>query len=134
MGMLHSAGGVGVEKDLEKAFKWFMLAAEAGNAMAQCHLGNMYYNGTGVAKDHVVARILYERSAKQMNVIGKFKLGKMVANGEGKPARRKSSKHKRSSIKMRLQRQAERQREALAALARQKKDDYPENDTDESTL
>ncbi|MBQ7159786.1 MAG: sel1 repeat family protein [Treponema sp.] len=39
------AKGLGVKQDYEKAFKWFLEAAESGQANAQYNLGVMYING-----------------------------------------------------------------------------------------
>ena len=41
----HGKGGV--PKDLEKAFEWFMKAAEQGHAEAQYFVGHAYYFGWG---------------------------------------------------------------------------------------
>ena len=37
--------------------RWYRLAAEQGNAMAQFNLGLMYTNGQGVLKDSVLAHM-----------------------------------------------------------------------------
>ncbi len=47
------ANGEGVLKDEAEAVRWFRLAAEQGDALAQSNLGAMYANGRGVLKDPV---------------------------------------------------------------------------------
>jgi TPR repeat protein len=50
--------GLGVGKDNEKAMRWFLLAAEQGNGMAQFDLCVMYANSLGVRQDLVTAYAL----------------------------------------------------------------------------
>ena len=40
--------GIGVEKDLTKAFRWFQSSAEKGNILAMYMVGCSYEAGTGV--------------------------------------------------------------------------------------
>ncbi len=42
---------IGVELRLKEAHKYYRLAANQGNAEAQCSLGAFYYKGTGVTKN-----------------------------------------------------------------------------------
>lgn len=51
--------------DLEKAFKWFKLAAEQNDAVSQFKLGSMYEEGKVVNKDQNEANRLYELAAEQ---------------------------------------------------------------------
>ena len=43
--------GVGVAQDAAEAVRWFRLAAEQGDALAQFDLGVMYATGGGVPQD-----------------------------------------------------------------------------------
>jgi len=43
--------GLGVAKDLNEAFRWTDMAAEAGNSDAQNNLGEMFEFGYGITKD-----------------------------------------------------------------------------------
>ena len=43
--------GVGVAQDAAEAVRWFRLAAEQGDALAQFDLGVMYATGGGVLQD-----------------------------------------------------------------------------------
>ncbi len=63
--------GWGVKKNWSQAFKWYRLAAEKGDAMAQANLGLMYQDGDGVAPDMVEAYKWFTLSAEQGNVVGK---------------------------------------------------------------
>lgn len=47
--------GHGVAKDRVAAVKWYLLAAEQGEASAQTSLGFKYWQGEGVPKDYVLA-------------------------------------------------------------------------------
>ena len=49
--------GYGVARNEKVAFKWCKLAAEQGNARAQCNLGMKYHEGKGIEKDHVLAHM-----------------------------------------------------------------------------
>ena len=51
VGNCYSSGD-GVEKSMERAFKWYLPTAENGNYIAQYNVGNCYYNGEGVEKDY----------------------------------------------------------------------------------
>lgn len=42
--------GVGVERDLEKSFRWYLQSAESGHAKAQATVASMFSKGTGVSK------------------------------------------------------------------------------------
>ena len=49
--------GQGVPQDYETAVKWYRLAAEQGDAIAQLNLGNAYARGQGVIQDNVYAHM-----------------------------------------------------------------------------
>lgn len=57
--------GLGVEKDVEKAFAWTEKAAQDGDWDAQFNLAWFYEEGTGTARDMAKARYWYEQAAKQ---------------------------------------------------------------------
>ena len=44
--------GEGVPQDDGEAVKWFRLAADQGDALAQYSLGDMYRTGEGVPQDY----------------------------------------------------------------------------------
>ena len=57
--------GLGVERDLKEAVKWYRKAAEQGYARGQTSLGLMYEYGKGVSKDYKQALIWYRKAAEQ---------------------------------------------------------------------
>ena len=48
--------GVGVAQDAAEAVRWFRLAAEQGDALAQFDLGVMYATGGGVPQEDAAAQ------------------------------------------------------------------------------
>jgi hypothetical protein len=52
-----------VTRDDAEAARWYRLAAEQGQPMAQASLGGCYLNGRGVEKDLVAAHAWLTRSA-----------------------------------------------------------------------
>ena len=59
------------------------MAAEQGDADAQWHLGNAYYNGEGVEQDYVKAATWYRTAAIFGNASAQNNLGAAFYNGEG---------------------------------------------------
>ena len=57
--------GDGVPQDHAEATRLYRLAAEQGDARAQCNLGLMYEHGDGVPQDHAEAARLYRLAADQ---------------------------------------------------------------------
>lgn len=57
--------GEGVEQDHAEAVKWYLLAAEQGQADAQASLGWLYFDGTGVPQDYVQAHVWWNLAAAQ---------------------------------------------------------------------
>ena len=55
--------GQGVLQNYKEAFKWYRLAADQGDAVAQFNLGVMYYNGQGVTQNYVYAHMWANISA-----------------------------------------------------------------------
>ena len=58
--------GHGVKQDHVEAVRWYLLAAEQGNAKAQFNLGVIYKNGNGVKGDHVGAVRWYRLAAEHI--------------------------------------------------------------------
>ncbi|MCP5144352.1 MAG: sel1 repeat family protein [Gammaproteobacteria bacterium] len=69
--------------DRRGAANAFQVLAEAGNPLAQAHLGYMYYVGEGVRRDLVEAVQWYRRAAEQGNADAQYNLGVAYAFGEG---------------------------------------------------
>ncbi|MCZ7837065.1 tetratricopeptide repeat protein [Atlantibacter hermannii] len=52
--------GMGVPKDMKKAFELYQIAAELGNTDAQVDLGDMYYYGEETFQSYDKANYWYE--------------------------------------------------------------------------
>jgi len=57
--------GLGVSKDLQKAAKWYRLAAEQYHTEAQFNLGGMYYQSLNFPRNYQKAVKWYRLAAKQ---------------------------------------------------------------------
>jgi len=62
---------------------WYGKAAAQGNALAQCHMGDMYRLGMGVLYDFNIAIDWYRKSAEQGHPPAMMCLGMMYKNGLG---------------------------------------------------
>ncbi|MBT5607002.1 MAG: sel1 repeat family protein [Lentisphaerae bacterium] len=82
LGELYLFGEI-VPRDLEKARKWCMRAAEAGRADAQYNLGVMFRDGTEVAQDFARAAQFFQQAAKAGNIGAQHNLGVMYIEGHG---------------------------------------------------
>ena len=75
--------GIGVRRDLEKAFQWCAFAAQQnGRADAMYELGLMYLNGLGVTKCASSAYKLFRSAGDQNHSGALFKLAEMQSNNE----------------------------------------------------
>ena len=75
--------GQGVEKDLTKAFAWYLKAAEAGNASAMNTVGNAYFIGKGLEQNYDKAYLWLRKSADAGYGASMSYLGWMHLNGSG---------------------------------------------------
>ena len=73
----------GVEKDLKKAARWMLRAAEQGYSEAQYQLGDMYSRGAGVQQDFQKAFEWTFKAADQGHPEAQFQLGYMYLRGRG---------------------------------------------------
>lgn len=105
-------GGLGTEKDLGEARRWYTLAAQQGNDDAQYNLGVLYAQGQGVMRSNREAALWWRQAAAQGHAPAQFNLGVMYAYGRGV--------EKDVGMALRLWRQAAEQGygEAANALAR----------------
>ena len=67
------------------ALKWYLKAAEQGDAVAQNHVGNMYATGQGVTRDYAEAMSWYTKAAEQGDASAQNNLGSMYAAGKAVP-------------------------------------------------
>ena len=68
---------------MDQKFKDTLKAAEAGDAEAQCAIGEKYYFGEGVEKDHKEAIKWFRKAVGQNYADAQYSLGVMYDNGEG---------------------------------------------------
>ena len=73
----------GASSNEQKAVCWYRKSAEQGYADAQGFLGDMYYDGRGVAKDDVEAVRWFRKAAGQGSARGQNALGCMYFEGRG---------------------------------------------------
>ena len=69
--------------ELSEAIKWFLIAAEQGNAKAQNDLGFCYDKGEGVSQNYEEAARWYRKAAEQGQVYAQYNLALAYENGEG---------------------------------------------------
>lgn len=67
----------------EEAAKWFRLAAEQGEVLAERYLGAMYANGLGVARDDREAVKWYGRAAEKGDADAQASLAAMYSAARG---------------------------------------------------
>lgn len=75
--------GLGVDKDLMKAFEYYQKAATIGNLQAIYKIGTFYEDGNVVTKDEARACQLYQKAAEGGCIEAQSNLGKMYAYGRG---------------------------------------------------
>ena len=63
-----------IKPDPDSALVYFRNAAEAGSVNAMTNLGDMYFDGIGVAVDHEIAKKYYFAAAREGNVIARRRL------------------------------------------------------------
>lgn len=68
-----------VEWDYQQSFQYFKVAAEAGNAQAQCHLGDLCFESS----NYKAASEWFEKAAKAGSRYAQQKLGYMYYKGNG---------------------------------------------------
>ena len=71
--------------DYSQAAKWFLKAAEQGDAQAQTKLGVMYFKGKGVPQNYNEAAKWYTKAAEQGDAKAQSSLGSMYVQGIGVP-------------------------------------------------
>jgi TPR repeat protein len=74
---------MGAKKDPVEALKWYLLAAEQGDAKAQFASGVCYEIGQGTEKNPDLAFKMYKSAARQANVKSMVALGLCYQKGIG---------------------------------------------------
>ncbi|WP_343618669.1 tetratricopeptide repeat protein [Ralstonia sp.] len=77
--------GMGVDKNLSQALRWYREAAEQGHVLAQNNLGSMLLNGMGTDKNPAEATIWYRKAAEQGEAVAQFNLALRHLHGTGAP-------------------------------------------------
>lgn len=72
-----------VNKDIAESVKWYLKAAERGDAEAQNRVGGLYSLGTGVRKDAIEATKWFRKAAEQGYADGQTMLGYSYDDGSG---------------------------------------------------
>jgi uncharacterized protein len=76
--------GQGVEKDVEKALRWFKLAAEQGLVVAQHNLGTLYLQGAdSMPPDPIEAAHWFTKAAMYGDPRSQYSLGALYFEGLG---------------------------------------------------
>ena len=75
--------GLGVEKDLDRAFYWYERAADAGLASAQANIGILYLTGEGTDKDAEKAAYYLYRAARAGHTVAQYNMALMFDRGVG---------------------------------------------------
>jgi hypothetical protein len=73
----------GVKVDYSAAKRYFLIAANHGNARAMANVGWIYENGFGVQKDYLQAKDWYEKADAHGDVIADWNLGRLYEFGWG---------------------------------------------------
>lgn len=77
--------GEGVKQDSDKAFSYYLKAAELGDAKAQVLVGSFYSLGVSVKENQKEAIKWFEKAAKQGDITGLCALGECYKEGKGVP-------------------------------------------------
>lgn len=94
LGLIAEQGLADGVRNYRDAFKWVHTAAEAGNlAEAQNHLGLMYAEGRGVAKDATEGARWFRRAAAQNSAAAMENLALAYKSGIGVPADPAEARH-----------------------------------------
>jgi TPR repeat protein len=83
LGRLYKDGDRGVDKDPEKAFRWYLAAARGGNLEAQRTVASMYYEGFGIRKAPAHAFKWYRTAAERGDFHAIKAVGDMYYRGIG---------------------------------------------------
>jgi hypothetical protein len=75
--------GHGVPRDAVEAAKWYLRAAEQGDANAQHNLANRFESGQGVPQNYAEAVKWYRKAANQKHPMAQANLGVMYERGHG---------------------------------------------------
>ena len=72
--------GIGLEKDLQQALRWYKSAAQSGHLEAQINLGWLYFQGKGIKKNLLQAIKWFKKAAHQDDSSAQVTLGGIYKN------------------------------------------------------
>lgn len=75
--------GIGMEKNAQKAFHYYSLAADRGNVEASYYCGKMLYDGKTVAADHNQGFSLMLRAADKGHAAAQYEIAGAYLTGKG---------------------------------------------------
>lgn len=75
--------GVGVQRNVETALRYYRQAADRGNVYAQTYIGVIYDKGRGVQQDDSEALRWYKKAAQNGDPQAQFNLGIFLIDGRG---------------------------------------------------
>lgn len=84
LAQIYDYGLANNEVKPEKAFQWYLKAAEGGLSDAQALIGESYLNANGVKQDYAKAYHWLIKAAKQGDLNAEFYLGNMFLEGKGR--------------------------------------------------
>ena len=73
-------------RNYAEALRWYRMAADQGDSVAQYSLAQMYDFGRGVPADYAEAARWYQMAAERGHIYAQFNLGVMCSEGTGVPA------------------------------------------------
>lgn len=79
---IYLEGGKGVQANAQEAYRWFCKAAEQGSREADVFIGELLYEGRGVAKDVSAALVHWRRAAEAGIAEAQYRLGHCLARTE----------------------------------------------------
>lgn len=79
----YATGTGGAEPDPQKAFAWYLRAAEGGDPRGQQEVARRYDEGDGVAPDVAEATRWYQAAADQSHPVAQFALAERYREGRG---------------------------------------------------
>jgi TPR repeat protein len=77
--------GHGLKRDAGAAFRWFGIAAAAGDLDGTNMLGRCYENGWGISVDRARAKELFQKAAAKSHAWAQFNLGMLLLHDSGHP-------------------------------------------------
>ena len=83
IGNYYYYGHCGYSQDFQKAFHWYQLASNAGNAEGTHNLGHCYLSGSGICKDELQAFSLFHEAARYHNSEAQKSIGCCYLHGTG---------------------------------------------------